>query len=546
MTDSPANAVGRSSKVVLIVIVLIAVVTRATGFTHGDLWFDDAWAALPARVGIGSAVHMAASTPLYTLFMRSWIALFPNLTWWSQLPAFILGVASIIAIYRLTIYFEIRRGIAQLVALALAVSPVAVDYSTRVKQYNGDILLACLLLWLFEAWRREANTVTSRRLLLAGAVAPLISATTIVVTLPIMGVVGILAFYDKARRRSSAVIIIGALGVFALEYAVWLSHLSSSLFRGWTNRGFMLRTDVFHWFCFSLQVMFSSFFHYLLALPTGHPPDPDKNITSMGTFMALVGVVTLAVLLVPSIWESVRTRGRSVRPLLVPAVILVTSVLLAFVGVSPFGGGRTDEVVYPAVLILLAGLFGRIRQRLVDRVGPRALIAITIILTSCLLWSGVENHARYPVLNLRSVVAEMRSSVRPGDVIVVDPWATFTWALDDLSPTKVSFENAMFPWSQGFHVVSLDPRVVISQEYYFGDSTWSNLFALGTKFRRIWYVGVTISPDGFQRPGHSDDLIHTRNYNFLTTWGWKPSGLYFTAPNTEALLLTVPGLDLHR
>ena len=124
-------------------------------------------------------------------------------------------------------------------------------------------------------------------------------------------------------------------------------------------------------------------------------------------------------------------------------------------------------------------------------------------------------------------------NVARSQVVVVDPWLTFTWAYDQLSPTTVSFSPTALSWSQGFHVVSGDRDVVISSNYFFADRSY---FGLSARTHRIWYVDATVGHQS-SVPGQRNDLEKTANYLTLRQLGWEPAGVYLTAPHTEAELL---------
>ena len=146
---SPLELVG------VVALVALGAYTRAHGFTNLDLWFDDAWAAMPARVGLSDAVHMVLTAPGYGLAMRSWIRLDPATTWWAQLPAYVLGLARDPRRLRAgPLALRNPRWVAFGAAIVVTVSPLAVQYATRVKEYPFDLLAACALLALAERVRR--------------------------------------------------------------------------------------------------------------------------------------------------------------------------------------------------------------------------------------------------------------------------------------------------------------------------------------------------------------------------------------------------------
>jgi len=162
----------------LAALVVIGAIARAHGFSSLDLWFDDAWAAAPARVGLSQAVHMVLTAPGYGLALRSWVRLDPATTWFAQIPAFVLGLCAIPAVYALLRYFGSSRWISLAGSAAVAVSPVAVQYSTRLKEYPFDLLSACALLWLEERARRTGDPRSLAALAAASVAAFFVSAGT--------------------------------------------------------------------------------------------------------------------------------------------------------------------------------------------------------------------------------------------------------------------------------------------------------------------------------------------------------------------------------
>jgi hypothetical protein len=518
----------------LAAVVCFGAWTRAPGFTRKDLWFDDAWEVLPSKVGIGTAIHMVNTTPGYTLALRSWAALHPGYAWWDQVPAFALGVASIVAVYLLLRYYRASWPIALLGALVVAASPVAATYSTRVKQFNGDIVLACVLLWLFERWRREPSRRAAVMLAVGGAVAMLFSATTAIVVIPIAVAATLAALADRTRRRDAAILlcVVGVVGV--VEYVVWLRHLSHSLYAGWSSRGYILSARSLHRVEYSLQAMGTGIFHWMLGAPTGHPGYPSGAVTASGLAIAAVAAIVLTVLVVPPLVAAARGIRSVPGPLCVPALCVALAVLLALVGVSPFGGGRTDEVLYPAILLLSAGALP-VRSHEPSRADRQRRVAMAgVIVASLLLVAlGATHRATYPSTSVRDAVADLDAQRQPGDVDVVDPWLTFTWADDDLSKTDVSLTNGYFPWSQGFHVVSRDKDVVISSNYFFPDDQYADL---AHRTSRVWYVGVgrKASPS---HPTPESRVLRTRNFRALERLGWTPTSTAVYETHVIAILM---------
>jgi hypothetical protein len=516
----------------LVAVVALGFFTRVSGFNHATPWFDDAWVVLSSKVGIGTAVHMVNTTPLFSLAMRSWILLHPNALWWDQLPVFVLGLGTVVAAFYLLRSFKPWWPVPYLGALVIAVSPIAVLYSTRVKQYNLDFLFAAALVYLFERWRREPTRRVAAVLAVAGALAVLTSATTLIVAAPVVVVMAHAAFADRRRIKDAALCFGAVAGAAVLEYAVWLRHLSNGLDVGWTARGYLLTFKTAHKFAFSLQTMFGQFFHWMIGVPTGHPPDPSKLITPAGAAIAVLTFLLLAGAILWAVVPSLRRWRTVAGPMVVPALTIGLSAFLAFIAVSPFGGGRTDLVIYPSILLLLGGVVTRLATLKWRFVAP-VLLAGAVVAVGASAYVGATNRAVYPTIGLRQLYAEFTPYVTKHEFIVVDPWLDFAWADDALTPTSVSFQDEFFNWSQGFHVDSDDPVVIISNQYFFPDAQFGGLSHYAT---HLWYIGEAGSP-AWPATSPNDLLYATRDYLTLIKDGWVPTSTQFHAAHVVAILM---------
>jgi len=518
-------------RLAFLLVVLFGAWTRISGFSKHELWFDDAWVAVPGRVPISEAVHMVNTTPLFSLFMRQWMIWGSDQTWWLQLPAFVTGLMAIVAVYRLIKYFNFGETLSLLGALVIAASPIVIDYSSHLKQYNLDIIFTSLILWLAERWRRNHSMRGAVELALASSLALLTSASTIVVVAPVLAVAAISAWRQRARRTE--IVVLGGLvgATFVLEWMVWLSHLSHGLYVGWRHRGYLLDTSNLHRFVFSLQTMGSQFFHWMLAMPTGHRPDPDHHITVLGLTISATAALVLVALVAPSIWQFIRRPFAEQSPFLAPALALSFSALLALVRRSPFGGGRTDEVIYPALLLLVASAFmtlaPRVRQRFA--LAPRVLVVASVIALS---FVGLTNRSHYPAIDIKSPVAQMEAVRLGSDGVVIDPWLGFTWAAADLPHFTVSREKSFFDWSQGFHING-DATYIFSENYFFPSWTYKYL---DQHFSRLWYVAETGSP-AWPATSANDRIYVTRNLADLLGRGWVMTSTKFVGSHVEVVLL---------
>jgi hypothetical protein len=300
---------------------------------------------------------------------------------------------------------------------------------------------------------------------------------------------------------------------------------------GWRNRGYLLDTRSVHKLAFSMQTMGSQFFHWMLDLPTGHRPDPDHHVTILGLIIAALVALFLVSLVAGTLWRYLRRPLNMPEPLVVAALALTFSVALALVRRSPFGGGRTDEVIYPALLLLMAALFTQLQPR-IKRVIPQATKVLIACSVSALLFVGLSNRAHYPSIDLKTPVAHMEAVREPGDLVVIDPWLCFTWAAANIPKFAVTREKSFFDWSQGFHVIGAPPYV-FSEDYFFPSWFYPGLKNLTN---RLWYVAETGSP-AWPATSPQDEIYVTRNLAALLKQGWYETGRSFSGDHVKIVEL---------
>jgi hypothetical protein len=509
---------------------------RAPGLTAANLWFDDAWAALPSHLSFSTALHMVVTAPLYGLALRSWMQLGPQATWWDQLPAFVLGVAGIVAVYALVRGLGLPRLGAFAAGLAIAVGPVTIAYSTRLKEYPSDLLFACLVLWLAERWRRAPSRSATLALAAAGVVSLWVSASTAAV---VGGAAAVVVVTSLGRRelRREAVLLVGALAAGTIGvWAVFLRLVPSQLRTNWRTHGYLFGYADVHHVLYEFQQTFSGLTHGLLGVPipwtsSGSALRPVPMIFAVASFVGIVAIVVVP------IRAAARARWRDVGPGFAAAVAVAIAILGTLIGAAPLGDGRTDEALYPALLVLLvvAATLLATAATSPERVTRRVRFGVAAAMGLVSVLFGAAHVAEYPPTGLTSVVAELKTHLLPGDVVVVDGYEAFTWADEDLGAWHVSLRQGSVPWPMGFHVVSDNPIYVLSDEYLQSDRQIDNL---SLRTHRLWYVGPTVG--GFSNAAPSDLWsfpYSTPIYNELSMLGWRPvGGVCCHAPGVYAVL----------
>jgi hypothetical protein len=509
---------------------------RAPGLTAADAWFDDAWAALPAHVPFGTALHMVVTAPLYGLALRSWIQLGPHATWWGQLPAFALGVVGIVAVYALIRGLGLPRLGAFAAGLAIAVGPVTVAYSTRLKEYPSDLVFACLVLWLAERWRREPSRRATLALAAAGVVSLWVSASTAAVVGGAAAVVVVSCIGRPALVREAG-LLVGALAAGTIGvWAAFLRLVPSQLRTNWRTHGYLFGYSDVHHVLYEFQQTFSGLTHGLLGVPIPWTSS-SSALRAVPMIFAVASFVGIVALVAVPVRAAVRTRFLDVGVGFAAAVTVALAILGTFVGVAPLGDGRTDEAFYPALLVLLvvAATLLATAATSPERVTRRVRFGVAAAMGLVSVLFGAAHVAEYPPTGLSTVVAELRTHLLPGDVVVLDGYESFTWADEDLGAWHVSFRQGSVPWPMGFHVVSDNPTYVLSDEYLQPDRQIEDL---SLRTHRLWYLGPTVGGYSNQAP---TDLWSfpdsTPIYDELVALGWQPvGGVCCSAPGAYAVL----------
>ena len=239
---------------------------------------------------------------------------------------------------------------------------------------------------------------------------------------------------------------------------VFLRHLPSVLSFNWRRRGFLVDYRSFAVFERSVTLIFGGFLHALVA----YPVPSTFYLSARGLHaptVAVLGALLLAVAIGVPLFGAVRRKA--VTPAVPAALTLVVALVLAAADRVPFGDGRTDEVLYPALLVCLASVATRVVTKINRATGqPRArravLRAVAVVALAGAMVVGFSNEATYPTIGLRGVAPHLDPRVRPGDVIFVDTFNSFGWCYYGLSPcaTKV---GGVPVWPQGFRPVSSRP-----------------------------------------------------------------------------------------
>jgi len=512
-TPPPATSAGQRVRrfitpgIVLWTLTIIGATLRYRGLTSGGLRTSDAWVALTSKVGIGQAWHMFANAPGFYFLEREWLMLHPGVTWWGQLPALGMGVASIPAIYFLLRYLKFDAWVQLTAAAVISLSPICIIYSTRDKEYSADFLLACLLLAAAEEIRRHWRPRDLRNLAILTVVSFAMSGSTLPVIAAVWLAVAIHGLTSSRQLRDLLLPALPAAVVVLVVDHVFYSHLSGALNRQW-SANFFSHT--------SLSAFVDSVGQLMVYLYQGM------------TGSVLNGVIVFALL------TSLAILGARQGTVTMSSALVVGAALVACtLRVIPLGTGRTDEVLYPAFLVLWGSGLQYLARSFKSSVTTKrwhgwCAGGIGIALMSVLLLSGVATPNGYDNKDVKLIAVAVSRQFRPGDHIVVDAMLRYTWALYEDTPPHILLGNT---WMTGFTVASTQANTFIVPSFEGeGDwrpNTWTQQLA---HFKRLWVMEPAYSAHPSLQPSSNSF------YADLYRAGWHPVRS-IVGTGAEAILL---------
>lgn len=519
-------------------IVLFGAFLRSRGLQNHDLWYDDAWIALPTHSSFVDAMRLTISNPGFGAIARAWILLDPHSTLWALLLPFSVGCVAPVAFYWLGREMNFSRMWALGIALFIAVSPDPIQHAARFKSYSCELLFGAVLLALTQRYRRTRSTSDVVVFGIVAALGAVTAASIMIVALSC--VAALIAEQCRHRRLTRSTLAVGGgLGLICLAVAIEVHRaVPQHLHEYWSDtHNMMTIPPTLNDVAATVATSTISYLHGAVGLPIGVADLASSTLTTSGVWWhAEVVLSVVAVAFMATVPLLQLLAGRRDLRLLPPATVLLAATAAWALGVYPLGTGRTDSFTYGAFVVLTCtGL-----RMLVDR-RPRPLVArraATALVCGGAVLLGIHFHAWCPRQDLRTIVAEVRSHATPLDLVIVSHRNAYTWALDDLTPTTIVVaRSAPESASVGYYVASLDPA--ISFEGPTEPDAWAVAPPPGAT--RIWVITTTnlnLSPSlqRFTGPAAAessgDDAVVALGLN-----GWKVRSVLH-APGEIAYLLT--------
>ncbi len=441
----------------LLALVLISAALRAANIHPAELWRDDAWVGLAARAPLSTQIQLGVTARGFNLIVARWIALNLQSTTWALLPTFIASIAAVVATYWAARAWNAEPVLAFLAAATIALSPVAITYATRVKQYEFDCLISALLLGLTA---RSIGSGSAKRLLalfFCGAVGLYISAAT----LPVFGACAILVLVRAVREerlRSLALVLAAALAGFLVTYW-WLvvRPLPPSLRAYW--HGLYVTSLSPNRLAVQAGTDVRQFFAGFASLPP---------LATVALFAAAIGCL---------LWR------RDWSLLVVTVGPLAIAFGLSVMSLVPLGTGRTDMYLYPGVALAFAMSLSGIHSK---------QLIVAALCGALTLGLALNHPLGYPPAQIRQAERLIASRFRPGDRILISSQDVFSWAL--YSPVAPTFMISRASIT-GYTVSSRDFRVLFLAQDQFKNGQLVNVRPGCPVAKRVWWVGQSDSEE---------------------------------------------------
>ena len=327
---------------------LVALALRVWLAARSQVWLDEANSVLLALTPVtelSGALAEDSSPPLYYLLLKLWAALTSLDPLWLRVPSIAFGCAAVPAVWWVGRRMD-RARTGLLAAWLIALSPLHAYYSEEIRMYAMLVLLGLgFYAAVFEVLRRTGRV-------LPAAVAGICLVYTHYYGLVFVGAVLLVALLGMRERWRKLVLCGGAVAVALLPWLpVFLRQLANPHHVSWIQtywdqypRGMgVVRT---------IQAFTPGGLKYTLMPLQGVDWQWPIAILLIAPFVALAAGVR-------------RREGfRAIAvPSLVIAVMLGALAMRSYTGTPIYLAGRSDVVLLPLFLIVLAGTLARLGSR---------------------------------------------------------------------------------------------------------------------------------------------------------------------------------------
>ena len=320
------------------------------------------------------------------------------------------GTAAGVLMYPLASRF-LEEAEARLVAMIAMFCPLLITYSNAVKQYSVELLAAVLLLlFLEQAFRRDAERSLALGVLAAGALAPWISLSSVFVLSTGWAVLAGRAIRHRAgaaRLAVSSAAVWGASGAIAYATVYRTASGDPYLNRFWelafvtpARPGFVGHA----WKTLEDQVW---------GFVAGDPLIDRRPFL----WLVHVGTVLVVTLCALGCRRILRTRGRAACWWLAgPAIVTFVASMLGLFPIAP----RLTLFLLPGMMVLfVAGLSDVVRLGGESPARRRLAVATAVLLLPMATFAVVRTFALEPPGHFQRLVRELREHRLPGEPVYI-------------------------------------------------------------------------------------------------------------------------------
>ena len=460
---------------------------------------DDPWAMFTVPI------HVAPG--LFPL-LRGLYGLLPDPEWSLQFLPFACGIAAI-PVMALTVRNLTRDDTAAVIAAAVtALNPLLAHYSILVRQYPIDFLTTALFLLAATHVLHGREPVDARRfgwLCLGGGLAPFLSVTSVLTSLPLvaLGAAPALIGWLRHRGRTHAqaalrmALCAAGYGTAVLAAYVVLRNRSNPSIRDYWDQGFMPLAPAGAW-----DFLVTNGRHLMeLSLPlweTAEHSAPFVSVVNPDGRGVDLATWPLPLLALGLVWL-LRGRDRRRWGMLVCAfyaLFLVASALHVY----PLGTGRPDIFAFPVAIVLLAGGIHAVGEKLPR---PRIVrLAAASIVVALALMRPI--HVEYWTTDDVRLVDYLSAGARVDDAIILSHGGGFLTAFYGRWPVLISPHQEVTYGTQA----TVDRALTLQLPWNRSQAPIVSRFLSEIRPQSVWYVAYRA------RLGHADVLSALRHKGY--------------------------------
>ncbi len=486
---------------------------------------------------------MDVSTPLFLFAVREWASINYSSTAFVQAFPLVVSLLSIAAMWWLVRTIGGRMWTRVLVTSLVAVNPMFVVYSTRIKEYSVEVLLGVLLLIALAKLTQRPTPRRSITLLVLSIVACVTSGALVLFVGGIAVAVAIQGLREGwYRDRYWMADVVGISLAMGVSYVSFYNKFTAHLQQFWSSYEFggPNSAPVTH----TIGFMGNGIAHGLLGTPLQVGPFPYPYAlsnagfeVSLATGIAVFGI--LLALMVSAVWTSRKQDSAARTTAIAASSVIAIAFFAAAAGHAPFGGGRTDLWWYPAFWSLLAiSLESGFRRfapsvaQLSTSVRRTITIGCSLLLIMVAIPFGMYFRSWYPAQDIRALFSQHQAAIRPTDWVYLSSYNTWSYALYGLGPFHIQFgvQNG-----KGW-LVSVDKFDV---QRFVTVEPW----AICLRSRRLWWIGINSSilyASSYRLTGPAGSETLASGARELASYGWIPSRV-IVGNGVNAILYTHPG-----